>query len=59
MNKTTFRFLIHPPVAGGKSENAFCVSGTPLPVRLRINWQTMNEEIYDCSKNEQSLLKNR
>jgi hypothetical protein len=39
MNKTTFRFLIHPPVAGGKSENAFCVSGTPLPVRLRINWQ--------------------
>jgi hypothetical protein len=39
MNKTKFSFLIQPPADGGKFENAFCVSGTPLPVRLRVNWQ--------------------
>jgi len=40
MNKTKFRILIQPPADGGKYENAFCVSGTPLPVWSRIKYQS-------------------
>jgi hypothetical protein len=32
MNETMFGFLIQPPAGGEKSENVFCVPGTPLPV---------------------------